>query len=102
MTNAVTVVARIRAAKGKGDALAALLIEQCGVVRMSEPGCTAYRLHRAADDPELFLFYETYVDSAAFEKHRVAPHVASFRERRESEGLVTGPAEVSVFRALTE
>ncbi len=102
MTNAVTVVARIRAAKGKGDALAALLIEQCQVVRKSEPGCVAYRLHRAADDPELFLFYETYVDSAAFETHRKAPHVASFRERRESEGLVAAPAEVSVFRALTE
>jgi len=102
MTNALTVVARIRATKGKGDALAALLVEQCAVVRQSEPGCIAYRLHRAADDPELFLFYETYVDDAAFDAHRKAPHLAAFRERRDSEGLVAGPAEVSVFRALTE
>ena len=70
MADAVTVVARIRAAKGKGDALAALLTEQSAVVRKSELGCIAYRLHRAADDPDLFLFYETYVDAAAFDVHR--------------------------------
>ena len=77
MTNTVTVVARIRAAKGKGDALAALLVEQCAVVRKAEPGCLAYRVHRSTKDPELFLFYETYADDAAFEAHRTAPHLAA-------------------------
>ena len=38
MANVLTIVARIRAAKDKGDALAALLTEQVGVVRSSEPG----------------------------------------------------------------
>ena len=97
MAGVVTVVARIRAAKGKGDALAALLSEQCGVIRGSEPGCLAYRLHRAIDDPELFLFYETYADDAAFAVHRQSPHLGAYRKRREAEGLVAGPAEVSVF-----
>jgi quinol monooxygenase YgiN len=102
MTGAVTVVARLRAAKGKGDALAALLTEQCGVVRAAEPGCLAYRLHRATDDPELFLFYETYVDDAAFQAHRRAPHLAAFRQRREAAGLTDGAAEVALFHPLTE
>ena len=102
MTNAVTVVARIRAAKGKGDALAALLTDQSAVVRKAEPGCLAYRLHRAVDDPELFLFYETYVDAAAFEEHRQAPHLAQYRKRREAEGLTDGAVEVTVFEPLTE
>ena len=102
MTDSVTVVARIRAAKGKGDALAALLTEQCAVVRKAEPGCLAYRLHRAADDPDLFLFYETYADAAAFAAHRTAPHLAQYRQRREAEGLTDGAVEVTVFHPLTE
>ena len=33
MANVLTVIAKIRAAKGKGDALAALLTEQVGALR---------------------------------------------------------------------
>jgi quinol monooxygenase YgiN len=102
MSNVLTVVARLRAAKGKGDALAALLVEQAAVVLKAEPGCVVYRVHRSTRDPELFLFYETYADDAAFELHRNAPHLAAFRERREKEGLTDGPAEVDVFRSITE
>ena len=65
MANVLTVVARIRAAKGNADALAALLSEQAAVVRSEEPGCLFYRVHRSTKDPELFLFYEMYVDDAA-------------------------------------
>ncbi len=102
MANVLTVVATIRAAKGKGDALAALLTEQVGVVLKAEPGCLVYRVHRSTKKPELFLFYETYADDAAFDFHRMAPHLAAYRERREKEGLTDGPAEVEVYRSLTE
>ena len=102
MTGAVTVVARLRAAPGKGDALAALLTEQCGVIRSSEPGCLAYRLHRGSDDPDLFLFYETYTDDAAYQAHRRSPHLAAYRQRREAAALIHGGVEVALFRALTE
>ncbi len=98
----VTVVAKVRAAAGKGDALAALLTEQVGVVRKAEPGCIAYRLHRSAKDPDVFYFYEAYADAAAYDAHRAAPHLAAFRERREKEGLVAGPAEVEIYRPLTD
>ncbi|MEO8738803.1 MAG: putative quinol monooxygenase [Casimicrobiaceae bacterium] len=102
MANALTVVARIRAAKGKDAALAALLTEQIGVVLKAEPGCLVYRLHRSTKDPELFLFYEVFRDEAAFEVHRKAPHLAAFRERREKEGLTDGPAEVEIYRSITD
>jgi quinol monooxygenase YgiN len=102
MTKTVAVVARIRAAKGKADALAALLTEQTAVVRKEEPGCLAYRLHRSTTDADLFLFYELYVDDAAFDAHRNAAHLAQFRRRRESEALVDGTAEVQVFRPVTD
>ncbi|HZI83856.1 MAG TPA: putative quinol monooxygenase [Casimicrobiaceae bacterium] len=102
MANVLTVVARLRAAKGKADALAALLSEQAAVVRNAEPGCLVYRLHRCAKEPELFLFYEMYADDAALELHRNAPHLAAYRERREKEGLIDGAVEVQIFRSLTD
>ena len=102
MVNVLTVVARIRAAKGSADALAALLSEQAAVVRKEEPGCLVYRVHRSTKDPELFLFYEMYVDDAALALHREAPHLAAYRQRREKEGLTEGAVEVEIFRSLTE
>lgn len=102
MNDVLTVVARIRAARNKGDALATLLSEQAASVLGAEPGCLVYRVHRSTKDPELFLFYEMYVDDAAFDAHRKAPHLAAYRQRREQEGLTDGPAEVDVFRSITE
>src|SRR5438045_5212540 len=52
MGNVLTVVATIRAAVGKGDALAALLSEQAAAVRAAEPGCIVYRVHRSTTDAE--------------------------------------------------
>ena len=103
MPNVLTVVARLRAAKGKGDALAALLSEQAAVVLKAEPGCLVYRAHRSTRDPELFLFYETYSDDAAFEAHRNCPAPrglpGSGARRR---GLTEGAVEVEIYRSFTE
>ena len=102
MANVLTVTAKVRAARGKGDALAALFVEQATAVRLNEPGCLVYRAHRLARDPDLFLFYEAYIDEAALEAHRKAPHLAAFRERREHEGLVEGAVEIDIYRSITE
>jgi quinol monooxygenase YgiN len=100
MSPPIVVVARVRAVKGKGDALAAFLVEQSATVRKVEPGCLEYTPHRSQEDPELFLFYEKYRDAAAFEAHRTSSHMADYRKRREAQGLTEGPAEVQVFIAL--
>jgi quinol monooxygenase YgiN len=102
MADVLSVVARIRAAKGKGDALAAFLVEQVAAVRSAEPGCLTYRVHRSTRDPGLFLFYEQFVDEAAFDLDRKSAHMAAFRERREREGLLDGVAEVETFRPLAD
>jgi quinol monooxygenase YgiN len=101
MAGMLTVVATLRAKKDRGDALAALLIEQAVAVRRAEPGCIAYRVHRSAQDPDVFLFYEAYVNDAAFDFHRGSAHLAAFRDRREREGLTAGPAVVDIYRSLT-
>jgi quinol monooxygenase YgiN len=102
VSNKLAVVAKLRAASGRGDALAALLVEQAATVRRLEPGCLEYRPHRAADDADVFVFYELYDDEAAFEAHRTSAHMAEFRQRRESQGFSAGPAEVWFFKALVE
>ena len=102
MANVLTVVAKIRAAKGCADELVVLLTEQAAVVRSKEPGCLVYRMHRSTKDPELFLVYEMYEDEAAFDLHRKAPHLAAYRERREKERLTDGAVEVEIFRSFTE
>lgn len=79
----------------------AFLAELAAVVLAAEPGCLVCRVHRSTTDPLQFLFYETYVDAAAFELHRKAPHQAAFRERREKEGLTDGPVVVETYRPTT-
>ena len=103
MADVLTVVAKIQAAKGKGVALlAALLKEQVAAVRKAEPGIMVYRPHRSTKDPDVFVFYEQYKDDAAFDAHRKALHLAAYRERREKEGLIEGPAEVEIYRSITD
>jgi len=102
MADVLSIVAKIRAAKGKGDALAALLKEQAAVVKKAEPGCLVYRPHRSRKDPDVFIFYEQYKDDAAFDTHRKAPYLAAYRKRREDEGLIEGATEVEFFRSLTD
>ena len=102
MADVLSIVAKFRAAKGKGDALATLLAEQAAVVKKNEPGCLVYRPHRSTKDPDVFIFYEQYKDDAAFDAHRKAPYLAEYRARREREGLVEGAAEVEFFRSLTD
>ncbi len=102
MTDVLTIVATLRAAKGRGDELEALLVEQAGVVRRQEPGCLVYRVHRARKDPDLFMFYEMYVDAAALDAHVKSPHFATYRERWDKDGLVDGPLEFKIYRSITE
>jgi quinol monooxygenase YgiN len=102
MADVLTVVAKLRAAKGKGDALAALLKEQVAAVRKAEPGCLLYRPHRSTKDPDQFIFYEQYKDDAAFDVHRKNPILAEYRARREKEGLMEGAVEVEIYRSITD
>jgi autoinducer 2-degrading protein len=43
-----------------------------------EPGCLKYLGHQSSEDPRRFLFYEQYVDAAALEAHRNAPHFKQY------------------------
>ena len=102
MADVLTVVAKIRAAKGKGDALAALLKEQAGVcARRSRAASSTARTARRRIPISSSSTSSTRTTRPST-LHRKAPHLAAYRERREKEGLTEGPAEVEIYRSLTD
>jgi quinol monooxygenase YgiN len=58
---------------GRGDEVEAALRRMAPLVK-TEPGCTLYHANRSADNPDVFLLYEQYIDEAAFDAHRNTPH----------------------------
>jgi quinol monooxygenase YgiN len=77
----IVLVAKYIVKSGQGDAVEAALRR------------TLYHANRAADNPDLFLLYEHYVDQAALAAHRETPHfkeiiegtIVPLLERRERE-----------------
>lgn len=85
----LTAVIRIRAAPGKGDAMAQLLRDQLSLVRTGEPGRFFYPPHRSTSDPDLFLLYEQYANETAFEQRPHSAWLDAFRRAVEQEGIAS-------------
>ena len=60
-----------------------------------EVGCRYFDVTQDRDDPLHFIFYELYVDEAAVEAHRAAPHFAVWRKAA-AECVVPG-SQVNTF-----
>lgn len=100
MSDVLTVVAKIYPKPGKEEDVSALLVNMAEAVRRSEPDCVIYRPHRLTTSPVVFLFYEQYRTREAFDFHRTAPHLATYREQLKP--LLEKPTEVEIYRALTD
>ena len=98
MANVLTVVAKIHPKLGKEAEVGALLVQMQEAVRRHEPDCLVYRPHQSEGEPRVFYFYEQYRSDAAFELHRAAPHLATYRARMSE--LVARPAEIERYRTL--
>ena len=59
--------------EGREEAVAAVMPEIVAASR-TEPGCLMYVAHRHLQDPRRFMFYEQYVDEAAFKAHTESEH----------------------------
>ncbi len=73
MSSEITILAHFRA---KPETLAALDAALGALVTATrqEPGCLAYDLHVALDDPCRFVLVERWRDAAALEAHFAQPH----------------------------
>ena len=72
----ITLFCPIQAAPGKGAAMKAALLALAAETR-KEAGNICYRLH-STDDPDSFMIYEQWRDSAALDFHMQTPHLTGF------------------------
>jgi quinol monooxygenase YgiN len=61
------------------DAVAAILRPLTAASRQ-ESGCVSYIAHFVENEPCTVLIYEQYVDEAALEHHRNAPHFSQYAQ----------------------
>jgi quinol monooxygenase YgiN len=55
-----------------------------------EPGCARFNVLQDDADKNVYYFYEVYVDEAAVEAHRAAPHYAVWKAAADT---LDGPVE---------
>jgi quinol monooxygenase YgiN len=73
----VTVVATLKARPGQEETLRQELLALIPATR-AEAGCLNYDLHRATDNPALFLFHENWTSKADLDAHLAKPHLQNF------------------------
>ena len=91
------VVAKLKAKSGEAEKMEEALRGMVAKVAQ-EPGTLTYTLHRAQQDPCLFLFYEKYKDAAALKAHSATPY---FKELFSSlKPMLDGPPEIEMYDEL--
>lgn len=93
----MTVVARIKAKPGMEKEVLEALTGLVASTRQEE-GCICYLLHRSADDPAQFIFYENWSGKEALQRHMESPHFLAWRDR--AAALLAEPPEVSLWEKV--
>ena len=75
----ITLTVDLRVRPGHLDPFLAAITENAQRTFHDEPGCVAFDVCQDTTDDHHFVFYELYVDQAAVEAHRAAPHFAVWR-----------------------
>jgi quinol monooxygenase YgiN len=88
----VAAVAKLTAAEGKGDELAAVIGDLVEAVRDGEPDTLVYAAARDNDEPDVFWFYELYGSAEAAAAHAAGTALAEAGGRMR--GLLAGRPEV--------
>ena len=93
----MVVVAKLKAKSGEEEKMEQALRGMVAKVAQ-EQGTLTYTLHRAQQDPCVFLFYEKYKDAAALKAHSSTPY---FKELFSFlKPLLDGPAEIDMYDEL--
>lgn len=79
----ITILAQIQAKHGLGSALETHL-RQVVTPSRAEAGCVFYTLHHVEGNPDAFVFYEQWTDTAAFDAHIASPHYQTYRKEAEA------------------
>ena len=81
--DAVALVVMMHAKPGQGPLLQAELTALIRPTR-KEDGCILYELHRSADVPSDFLFYEIWASREAHAEHKRTPHFLRWNARKDT------------------
>ena len=65
-----------------------------------EAGCLLFDVSQDTKDDHHFMFYEVYLDEAAVEDHRAAPHFAQWRAAADAHVVPGSQANVLSHRLL--
>lgn len=76
MNDVITLICPVNAAPGRGSELQAALVELAKATT-AEAGNICYRLH-TTDNPDEFVIYEQWKNSAALDNHMQTPHLRDF------------------------
>jgi autoinducer 2-degrading protein len=88
----IVIFTRLTARPGMRDELGVVLEELARSTR-AEPGCEAFSVHPARDEPDVILGYEVFRDDEALTEHRATKGVAIARERLDE--LLAEPPVIS-------
>jgi quinol monooxygenase YgiN len=93
----IVVTAMMKAKEGSADELEKI-IKGYAPKFLNDPGCLEYRVHRRADNPDLFFFYERYEGAEALTYHASAPH---FKEMFGAlKALLDGKPEIAMYNEI--
>ncbi|MGR6873127.1 putative quinol monooxygenase [Pseudomonas sp. HK3] len=82
----LTIVARIEAKKDQIGLVKSALLKLIEPTR-KEDGCLHYALHQDNENPEVFLFFESWASRELWQAHMNNVHLKQYME--ETEGAVT-------------
>lgn len=98
-SDALTVIAQLRARPGKEEALREALTALV-TPTSCEPGCVTYDLHVDVDDPASFCFYEIWRSRAEHAANLETAHLQDFAARLDD--LLDGELHVRFLRRIAE
>ena len=94
-----TIIGTVVAKPEKRDELLSILKAQVAPTR-AEEGCLSYDFHCDANDPNVFVFYENFVDRAALDWHLQQPHLHPLQQKLDE--LLARPVEIRFLQMLSE
>ena len=65
----------------------------------TEPGCINYDFHCDAEDPNVFVFYENFVNKQALDKHLSMPYLRPLIDRTDE--LLAKPVNIRYLNMLS-
>lgn len=75
----LTIVANIKANPDQLELVRSELLKLIPITR-AEAGCIRYDLHQDNENPNHFLFYETWESRELWQAHMNAPHLAAYMD----------------------